>query len=329
MPNISLQAANLDINQVLTNLAQGVKQHDLVMRVLFPFTEVAEYSGQLIQFDRSIYQVVDDDRADATPYAKVQDGYTGRPFQLATKGFSYEVGDKKARRQAALRINWGQRAVNRMLSTAGLLYEVQCAAIATNLSNYSVNNRETLAPGAQISDPTVDPGPIIRRAKSRVSGQIGTDPNVWTMGQEVFDALCENRYIIDKIKYTSADSVTEEILAAMYGFKRVVVCKAIRLNDAGDTERVFGKHMVFARTNPAALEQDRLPYRPNGQIDAEEPAYGYGYVYQGNPLVYNPVRDEKLKSTTYLLDFDRSVAPVGVDNNNKITYGYMVANAAA
>lgn len=189
---LSLQQSRLGINMVLSNLAQGVVQPEFVMRLLYPLAEVADYGGQIIEFDDSAYLEVDDDRADDTPYPELQDSYFGRPFSLNTKGLSYRVGDKKADQLRRLNINWGQRASQRLMGRAGLMHEIEAATQATNPANYAPTNRITLTPGSQLNEPDVDPDPIIRTGKSVVAGNIGVDPNVMSLGRDVFDALASN-----------------------------------------------------------------------------------------------------------------------------------------
>jgi len=326
-PN-SLREAGLNINVPLTNIAQGVRQPQFVMRDLFPMVEVGTDNGQIIRFDESVYEEIDDTRADDTEYPEVQDGYKGQAFELNIKGFSYRVGDKKARRMENLRVNWGQRAQMRMMDRAGLKHEIEAAVAATTLNAYATTNRVTLAAGQQFNEANINPGSVIRQARSAVSGQIGMDPNVMIIGQDVFDALAENDSIKERIKYTSKDSLTEDMLAAFYGFASVKVCKAI-VKRNGAKQRVFGKHVVMAYTNPAGLNQSKLPYRVDGVIDNETPSFGYTYVYLNNPLAYSPYYDQDRGSTVYKLDFDRSVVRTGVDDSNLITHGFFIQNAVA
>ena len=327
----SLQQSRLGVNMVLTNLAQGVLQPEYVMRLLYPLAEVADYGGQTVEFDDSAYLEVNDDRADDTPYPEIQESYFGRPFTLNTKGLSYRVGDKKARQMARLSINWGQRAAQRLMGRAGLMHEIEAAAQATNPASYNASNRITLAAGSQFNEANVDPDPFIRQGKSVVAGQIGVDPNVAIFGRDVFDALAGKyaRSFTSNAPSGLQQQLTEDILANIFGFARVRVCNALRKSAAGRS-RIFGKHVVMGYTNPAALNGERLPYRPNGQIDIETPSFGYTYVYVNNPLLYNPYRDEDKGATVYKLDFDRKVTQTGVDRTSGlITHGYLIQNAVA
>jgi hypothetical protein len=118
------------------------------------------------------------------------------------------------------------------------------------------------------------------------------------------------------------------VLADIFGFQRVEICNAI-YKVAGVRTQVFGKHMVMAYTNPAALNGNLIPYRPSGAIDTMTPAYGYTYVMQGNPMMYTPWVDQDRKATVYDLDFDRKVVAAGVNGSGAFTHGYLVANAVS
>lgn len=331
MPGIpnSLRTASAGVSIPLTNVAQGFKMPQFVMRSLFPLVQTADYDGRIIRFDDSIYEEIDDDRADDTIYPEVQDGYSGAPYELNTKGYSYRVGDKKAKKMERLNINWGRRASQRMILRAGLKHEIEAAAIAVDPARYAANNVISLAGAQQFNDPASNPGTFIRAGRSAVASQVGVDPNVMVIGRQVFDALQENPTLRDRVQYTTRDSITTQMLAQFYGFNRVEVCNALVKRPDGSKEYVFGRNIVMGYTNPNALNDAGLPFRANGVIDQEEPSYAYTYVYMGNPLVYSPYRDEQRGATVYKMDFDRSTQPVGVNDANLITHGYLINNAVA
>ena len=325
----SIQESRLGINRVLTNLAQGVVNSEFKLRLIFPLAETTEYGGQIIEFDDTDFEEYEDARADDAPYPEVQDSYSGRPFVLDTRGLSYRVPDKRRTVMDALRINWGKRATQKLTNAGGLKHEIQCAQIATDINRYAPSNRLSMVSGSQLNDASVDPGTIIRTGKARVSETSGRDPNVWVMGRDVFDILIEKPQIKEQIKYTSQDSITAEMLAAVYGFERVVVCEAQKKTAAG-RRRVWGKDMLFCYTNPAGLTGDRIPFRLNDDINIVTPSFGYTYVYTGHPFLYNSYYDVDRGATVYKMDFDRQVVMTGVDKTSGLSIsGYLVKNAVA
>lgn len=326
---LSLQESRAGVSLPLTNLAQGFVQAQMVMRLLFPLAEVGTYGGVTIQFDDSIYNDVDDARADDTPYPEIAWGYTGKPYKLNTKGLSWRLGDKEKREYNNLNMNWGAIASGQLMGRAVLRHEIEAAAVATNLSSYATTNRVTLTAGGQFNDSATDPDPIIRTAKTAVSNQVGVEPNVAVMGRDVFDALASKYSREFAPNVTIKPQLTLDLLAQIFGLQRVAICDAI-VKRGGVKQKVFGKHMVLGYTNPAALNSDRLPYRPDGAINTMTPAYGYTYVMQGNPLMYQPYYDNDRGATVYKLDFDRSIVTTGVDQSSGlITNGYIIYNAVA
>lgn len=330
----SITETRLGINMPLTNLCQGYKQQDFVMKLAYPIAEVGTYGGQVVSFDDSDYEDVNDDRADGAPYPEVQNGYEGKPFKLNYKGLRYIIPDKRRDEMNNMRINWGSLAANTLMNRAGLRHEIEGAITATNINNYQSSNRAILTTGSQFNEAAVDPDPVIRRSKTAVGDQIGVDPNVLLLGQPVFDALASkyaNNFTSTGTAPGLRQQLTEDTLAGIFGFARCRVCKAIR-KVGGVRQRIFGKHLLMTYTNPAALEADRMPYRPTGNIDVNmlEPSFGYTYVYKNNPLMYDPGRNEENGYTYYKMDFDRKVVNVGVnEQSNLIQSGFLIFNAVA
>jgi hypothetical protein len=327
--DISLSAARLGINLPLTTLAQSFIQPAMVMRLLFPLAEVPTYGGQIIQFDDSEYEDVEDARADDAPYPEIQSGYSGRPFKLNTKGLSYRVPDKRRKEMENLNLNWGQIARNQLMGRAVLKHETEAALVATTLNNYATTNRVTLTTGSQFNDAAVNPVRVIRTAKSAIASQIGVEGNVAIMGRSVYDELA-NRYANS---FTSSEGVvrpdlTLTQLATILGVERAAVCDAL-VKRGGVKQRVMDKSMILGFTNPQALDIDRLPYVTDSAVTPMEMSYGYTYVMQGNPLMYEPYYDNDRGATVYKLDFDRKVVASAVDDSGLIIGGYLIQNAVA
>lgn len=327
--DLSIQGARLGINLPLTNLAQAYIQSEYKLKdVLFPPAEVGTYGGQVLQFGDSVYDDVDDARADDTPYPEVQWAYEGKPFKLNTRGISWRLGDKRRVEMENLRINWGQIARDELMNKVALRHEIEAVLIATNPANYLSSNRIALSVGSRLSD-GANPLRLIRTAKTAIANQIGVEGNVVVIGREVFDELCVlySNSFVGGGGVVRAD-LTEQQLATVFGVRRVVVCDAL-VRRGGVLQKVFGKHIVVAYTNPAALNADRLPYRPTGTINPMAISYGYTYVFRNNPLMYNPYYDNERHATVYQLDYDRSIVKTGVDQNGQFTAGYLIMDAVA
>jgi hypothetical protein len=298
------------------------------MKTLFPLVEVPNYGGTVIQFDDAIYEDVTDDRADDTPYAEIQTGYTGTTYKLNTKGLSFRVPDKRRKEMENLRINWGRMAVDTLVSRAGLRHEIECALRATTFGNYASSNRLALTSGNRFSDPSVDPDLLIRAGKDAVADQIGAEPNVCVMGRRVFSALA-NRYGLTFVSASTGPGIPRQLtlegFAATYGFRKAVICDA-NIKSGSGRSKAFGNHLVMAYCNPKGIDST-ITFSANADINQFEPAYGYTYVMVNNPLVYTPYYDNDRSATVYKMDFDRQVINTGVNASNAITHGYFIQDA--
>lgn len=329
---LSVQEARAGVSLPLTNLAQGVVQPKFVMPLLYPLARVSEYGGATIRFDDSIYDAVIDNRADGANYPEVQFGYSGGVYKLEFGGLSIPIPHKRRDQMIRMGINPGEIAVGQLINKVGLAHEIQCATVAVNPATYAASNRVILGSGSRFGDATVDPDPIIRTGKSAIANQIGLDPNIMIIGRNVLDVLCA-RYAKN---FTSSVATTgpglrqqlnTDDLAAIFGFDKIAVCDAIFNQAGGARGKVFGNHVVMARTNEAAIGGTPLPYKPQGNISMVQPSFGYTYVIDGHPQVFAPFEDKRVRSDIYQIDFDRQVQTVGTNQAGEAIYGYLIQNA--
>lgn len=101
------------------------------------------------------------------------------------------------------------------------------------------------------SDPIND----IEEAKSEVLSTTGLEPNTLVLGYEVFRQLKNHPDLVDRIKYTSSQTITEDMLARMFDIDRVLVAKAVRAtNNEGAAEAydfAYGKAALLAHVAPS------------------------------------------------------------------------------
>ena len=100
------------------------------------------------------------------------------------------------------------------------------------------------------SDPISD----VETGKRTVLVNTGFLPNTLVIGYDVFIKLKNHPDIIDRIKYTSSETVTLDVLARYFEVDRVMVAKAVyATNVEGETAAysfVHGKHALLAYVAP-------------------------------------------------------------------------------
>jgi hypothetical protein len=99
------------------------------------------------------------------------------------------------------------------------------------------------------SDPITD----IRRASDLVKSRTGRRPNVLIVGADVLKFLEENASIRDRVKYTSAESITPQLLARLFRIEEVLVAEAVSDTSAdgasASPDFIFKTHALLVYVN--------------------------------------------------------------------------------
>ncbi len=99
-----------------------------------------------------------------------------------------------------------------------------------------------------------DPIDDIEEAKSEILANTGMEANTLVLGYEVFRQLKNHPDLVDRIKYTSSQTITTDMLARMFDINRVLVAKAVKAtNNEGAAEAysfAYGKAALLAHVAP-------------------------------------------------------------------------------
>lgn len=300
------------IDPILTTVARGYSNQKYIGNALFPQVPVNHRGGKVIQFNKDHFRRYNTRRAPGGNRAVVEFGYAGRPYALNQHALDGKVPIELMQDAKAVPgIDLSSQAVNAVMEITRLELECQQAELALNASNYGSSNKATLSGSSQWSHSDAKPAKAIRDAGQIIRGKTGMLPNLLVIGATVFASLQENPSIIDRIKYTGRDSITEEQLAKLFGVDKVAVGVAVYANDAGDFVDVWGKHAVLAYVSPASLQQ------------MGSPSFAYTYQLAGHPFVQQGYFDNRTDSWLYPVTDEHSAEIVGADA------GFLFTNASA
>jgi hypothetical protein len=100
------------------------------------------------------------------------------------------------------------------------------------------------------SDPIED----IERGKAGILSVTGLEANTLVLGYDVFRSLKNHPDLVDRIKYTSSQTITEDMLARMFDIERVLVSKSIKATNregaTGAYSFTTGKTALLAHVAP-------------------------------------------------------------------------------
>jgi len=316
MPALSPTQARL-VDPVLTGIAQGYKQLDFVGGLLFPTVQVGQRAGKIITFGKEDFMLYASERAPGENTKRIGFGFSGSPFALIDYSLEgslpIETNQESNSPDKGYTIDMARVTLMKTQDIMALRLEYQQAQLARNLANYGSSNKVTLTGTSQWSDYTGTSNPIkdIEAAKEAIRARTGKRPNVLVMGPATMSILRQHPVIVDRMKYTTRDVATADVLAALFGVARVVVGEGIFANDAGVFSDIWGKDVVLAYTELSTLAAMGTP------------TYGYTYQLRGYPLAETPYYDNNAKS--WYFPVSRCEAPViaGADA------GYLIKNAVA
>lgn len=312
MPMTNAQARVID--PILTTVAQGYKSGRMVADFLFPVVPVDQRGGKILQFGKEDFDLYNTARAPGSNTKRVQFGHLGVPYALEQHSLEGKVPFEHLQEANQVPgIDMGRGAVTKTQNIILLTNEFQAATIARTAASYAASNKVTLAGTAQWSDyasGVSDPAADIDAAVEAIRAQVGTRPNTIVLSHKAFKAVKRHPKIIDRVKYTSRDSLTLEMLADLFDVERVVSGDAI-YNANGTMTDVWGKDVIVAYTETATAD------------DGGVPSYGYTYRLRGNPMVEMAYQDRNAKSWIYPVTDER--APVIA----AASAGYLIQNAVA
>jgi hypothetical protein len=299
------------VDPILSTVARGYRQQNLVGEALFPRVGVAVAGGQIIEFGKEAFRLYNARRAPGGATKRIDWGFLGKPYALVQDALEGKVPREWMRDASRVPgIDLGSRATRTVMGSILLGLEHEQAQAARTLANYAAGNRITLASGSRWSDDAVDPTPHIEAGREAIRAAVGMYPNVALLGAKAFSAARSNPKILERFKHTSATSVTEEMLARIWDVDRVVVGKAVFAAGADDAfGDVWGGDVILA-------------YTAVGSQGNEVPSYGYTYEMEGHPLVEQPYWDANAKSWIYGVTYERQPVIAGADA------GYLIQTAA-
>lgn len=117
----------------------------------------------------------------------------------------------------------------------------------------------------------------VKDACTVIEEATGLRPNTLVIQRKVYDALNDHPDFADRLKYTSSESITPEILARMLDLDRVLVCGGV-VNTAAEGQAaavsfIQGKHALLAYVNP----------QPEPEMPSAAYTFGWTGILPGSP----------------------------------------------
>jgi len=261
MPKPNINSVHVDA--ILTNISVAYlqKQENFIADKVFPVVPVDKKSDKYFVYTKNDwFRDEAQRRADGTESAGSGYNLTTGTYSADVWAFHKDVGDQTVA-NADAPLNPLREATEFVTHRLLLRRELQFvtdffttgvwADDVTGVSGVPTSGQTKQWSDYSSSDPIND----IEAGKAEILGNTGLAPNTLVLGYEVFRQLKNHPDLVDRIKYTSSQTITEDMLARMFDIDRLLVAKAVKAtNNEGASEAysfAYGKGALLAHVAPS------------------------------------------------------------------------------
>lgn len=270
------QSSQIHRNRPLENISLAFKPMGFIADILSPKAMVEKESNEYYVYSKDNFRIPETLRADGAESNKDSFTLSVASYVLKEHSLHDDVTDRqRSNADKALKLDID---VTENLTTKILLRRELDLATTVQTSGVFSNALSLAATAAWSANTTIS-NPIVQidTVSVAILNSSGKLPNVIAIDETSFRAAKEHVSIVDRIKYTSSDSVSESLLAKLWNIDTVAVARA-SYNTAqeglsDDLSRVWTDTAIIAYVEkspglkkPSALytfwqNQTGMPYR--------------------------------------------------------------------
>lgn len=249
---------------VLTKLAQGYYNNELVCETLMPVVEIEKETGVVPKFGRLSFRQHSTIRQLHGKSNRLTPEYvTTVNVALEEHDIEYPI-DYREDHDASYPLK--QYALSVTQDVIALGREIEVAKLAQNADNYEASNKKALtATKDKLTNLDANPLVLIDEGINAISKSIGYKPNVCVIAGDVWAKLKENKVLLERIKYTRTGILTPEIFAELIGVETVKIGEATQ-EVSGELKAIWSDCIILAYVSTRAKERKGNIY---------DPSYGY------------------------------------------------------
>lgn len=271
------------VDPVLTNLAVGYTNAQLVGDQLMPFVLVDKEGGKIPLFGKEHFKIYNTERALRAKSNRINpEDIGGVDVALDEHDLEYPI-DYREDAESAFPLQ--ARATNTVVEGIRLRHEKMVADISQNPASYAASNKIALSGSSCFSETASDPEGVVSDAKAAIRSKVVREPNTMVIGYDSWRLLKKHPQLKAILSDTRPRLVQLNDLREIFEIENIVVGRAVMANDAGVTSDIWGDNIVLAYV-PGAGGGQRSPY---------EPSYGYTLRKKGNPVVDTRTEDGKIE----------------------------------
>lgn len=313
------------VNPILTSVMHGFKQPTFIGELAFPRVTVPTRKGKIIRFNEDEFYLHQLRRAPGANTMRVNGGWGADDYELFQDAIEEELPIEHLQEaEAVLPLDMQSRSIKKAAARIALRLEFDQITLLADVNSYPAANRIILGGPTQLSNAASDLEATFDAAFAAVLAGCGMLPNTIIWGYRAWLACKRHPLVRDKIKYTTSNAVTMEMMLAMLGATRGGVAAA-RYRDPSNPG--LGR-IPMAMDNaiavlyvPDAAVNDQVGMMPGVEADMAQPSFGY--TYQLDPFAEEPYYERNTKTWYFPATADRRPVLTGMGA------GYLMLNVAA
>jgi hypothetical protein len=347
---MNLKDTYAGVDPILTTLAQGYMLPETnIANFIAPVVDTPTRAGRTLRFGKEAFAITDYRRAYGTNIPAVQSRFDSDPYALEQEVVAWELPEEvienagEGPAQVDLRAIETRNAMSRLMNA----YEVTVSDAVSSVANYEAGSATQLglayanwtAYDADATAKGIATGPSkwdsatansitdVLTWKRAVANQIGVRPNSMVVGSAVFDRLLTMESILDRIQFTTADSIDVDVIARYFGLERGIrVAEGRQLQADGTLSPVFPENAVCLFYSPLGASDSVMPA---GGASAATPAFAYTYQLTGTPAVRPEYYIRERRVVRAEITVERAVNITGLGSNGKYGSGFYCADVFA
>jgi hypothetical protein len=256
-------SSQVHVDAILTNISVAYLQRaeNFIADKVFPVVPVDKQSDKYFVYDKNDW-LRDEAQVRADGTESVGSGYniSTATYYADVYAIHKDIGDQ-TRANADAPINVDREATEFVTHRLLLRRENQFVSDFLTTGVWSqdvtgVSASPTTGQTIQWDDYTnSDPIEDIEAGKAGILSKTGFEANTLVLGYDVFRSLKNHPDLVDRIKYTSSQTITEDMLARMFDIERVLVSKSVKATNnegaAGAYSFTTGKTALLAHVAPS------------------------------------------------------------------------------
>lgn len=238
-------SGSIHVSRPLTNISLAYKSDGLIADMLAPRVNVMHETDQYFIYAKDSLILPNTARANGASANEATWNITTSTYTLAYHSLKSLVTDRdRSNADPAIRLDVD--TTEYLTEKIQIRKEVELANLATTPGNWGNVTSLTSTFAWSANTTLSNPISFVDSATSVIMQQAGVKANTVVLDHRTFKAAKEHTSVVDRIKYTSPESVSDGLLARLFNVDRVLIASGIRnTGEEGIAETTTNQNFIW------------------------------------------------------------------------------------